>query len=362
LRPDLERYSQIDQYLKNELSGEELAAFESELENSSDLQSLVESQRIANTLMLQHKLLQVKSKMKSDFQQSVPDKLVTQKWIRVTLLSILILSGITLLYWSFRKNDGSTATTLNSPVDKVTSQEASSSSAAINQDPVQRKNPTPGDKAKSSQTTVGNFTETTPQETQTKSIEEKSTVTNVSATEKQENSNVSSKPIENQVSCPGYKLSDNLRIVEGCEGKSENSISITLKDKKLKYSLNDQRFFKSAYFGSLDSGFHTIYLKDENGCVDSATVELKERKCQAKREYAFYPDRDERVSIPVDMENGDWTIKNRAGSMVGNGNVQNNQIEWDGKNSDGGELPIGLYLLEVKSEARNELFYITILK
>lgn len=360
MRPDLERYHQTDAYLKNELSLEEQQLFESEMEQDASLKSLVESQRLANTLVLQHKLLQMKSKMKTDFQQSVPDTLIRKRNIGLALAGIFLFSMMLIavyFLWSKKAERSVEIPPAPTPKKSISSNAISSELSSVDlntQLPIVNKTSEKPSIPDPLQQPIQN--ENKQEEISTREIGVKQELASNTVVKEEKTTTIES--------CPDYNLSNSIRITAGCEGKSESTISIKVKTKEAKpvFSLDNKKFINSDYFGNLEAGKYTVFLMDNKGCKDSSQVDVSEVKCQKKREYGFYPDRDEVLTIPEVSENASWNIKNKAGVLVAEGITESTTLEWNGKRQDGGDAAAGLYLLEIKSKNTSELFYITVLK
>jgi hypothetical protein len=111
-------FSQIDDYLKGNLSEDEKLVFEAEYTQNTELQQQVEATRLANLALMRHKLWEVKSLSetidKEEKQKGRTKRIVTL----ATGLSILVV-GITYLMVSQNKEVTKAETTIKPQVTRV---------------------------------------------------------------------------------------------------------------------------------------------------------------------------------------------------------------------------------------------------
>lgn len=353
MRPDLETYYLIDQYLDNNLKGEELIAFENQLSQDADFTKAVAEQRILNDLILEAELKDVRAQIGKDLINIQKPSFFRMNWQWIGL-SILSICGI--LFFGLNSNtDTVTQPSSVQPSEHTeksvapkttTTQENTSTSTAV----ITVKNHASVETSTIEETGTNNLAvidsvhtspkEGTPAVDSTPANHTPATVTATAAEETK------------KTDCSVAKILFSLTTEASCENTETGSIAI----EKLSggtapysFSLNNKKV-KEKIISDLGAGTYEIKITDRNGCFTAHTATVLEKNCTASiqqgMKFNINPTIGETCSIPFNTDKkGNITIYSRGGKIVHREqNPSSNYVEWNGTDGYGALAEAGLYV------------------
>jgi hypothetical protein len=358
LRPDLEQYYLIDQYLENKLKGAELTAFEEQLQNNASFAEEVAEQRMLNNLILEAELKSVRSQIAQDLAsiQSPSFFRMHWQWIGMGLLS---LSAI--LYFIIPSADSTNKTIIKqSPVyssenKNTPSIEVAEKSAKIPSTHNIEKN--------TAAITAGSATDVHAAEVSAgtnnnlQSVKNTEIITSTTITPPA-NTNVipliETKPAEvvKTIDCSVTKISFSVTTETSCHHSETGSIYIdNLSGGIAPYSftLNNKKI-KEKNISNLGAGTYEVKISDRNGCSAEHTAIISEKNCtpaiQQGLKFNINPAIGETCNIPFDADKkGNITIYNRSGKIIYRvTNPSTDSVEWTGTDGYGALAEAGLYV------------------
>jgi hypothetical protein len=357
LRPDLEQYYLIDQYLDNKLKGEELTAFENQLMQDSSFAKEVEEQRMLNNFILEAELKDVRIQIEKDLLNIQKPSFFRMhwKWIGAGLLSIS-----SILYFAVSNNEDVKQSNHVSSVHSIENKKQ----PVI--DVIEKTNkPTPA---------VDN-TRQTVQETKTVSGTGVNKSTDVVAEIKNnssfntneaitptvtipENTNpapkIETKPTEvtKTIDCSLTKISFSVTTETSCENTETGAIHIDRISGGIapySYTVNNKKVKEKNLF-ELAAGTYEVKISDKNGCSSEHKTTISEKNCtpsiQQGMKFNINPTIGETCSIPFNTDKkGNITIYNRGGKIIYKAtDPSSDYIEWNGADGYGALAEAGLYV------------------
>jgi hypothetical protein len=371
MNPNYHIHEQIDRYLKNDLSAEELVEFNKNLLNDVEFKETFEAQKDAHELIVDNELIKLRERMSHDLSnESGTD---SSNWGKIILLSAAIGSVAVFSFVQYnnyksvpgsgqeknistqkdltvdthenkdfttKESRGTTAVTRLSPVENDNRSENKQTPVTKNDLPPDNK------KVEPNNSNVVNTENVKP-----------TTETKIPSTE---NSKV-------PVNCETIVVTANVKV---SYAKEEATIVVDKASVKggaspYLFSLNQHSFSADNSFEDIKEGTYHVYIKDENGCISEIKKDVIVKIPQKEIDDAFAPSMGEKWSFPI-KENADAriTIINKAGLTVYtttiNGGYPN---EWDGRDTNGNELNAGNYYFIINF-TNNELLkgHISIVK
>lgn len=348
MRPDLDAYYLIDQYLENKLQGEELHAFEKRIGLDDSFAMQVKEQQLVNTFILEAELKIVRLQIEKDLNQLNTPSFFRMhwKWIGVSTLGLLAI-----LFYTFNIGDENKKTTgtIEQKLVMPTNLEHSDNTISTN--------------VKISKNTSGEIklSNTIPQpaEKNTDSVQQIA----LDEVPVQQNSNLLhstetfspdvKEDIETKkIDCSTVKISFTLEPQPTCKDEEEGSISIeNLTGGIAPYTiLVDNKKYKERKINALGAGTYEIKITDKNGCKNDLKTIIKEKNCAVavpkQTKFNINPTIGEVCSIPINPnKTGNLTIYNRSGKIIFRvTNNSNESIEWDGTDGYGSLVEQGLYV------------------
>jgi hypothetical protein len=376
MNPNYHIHEQIDRYLKNNLSEEELAQFNKNLLNNVEFKETFEAQKEAHELIVDNELVKLKERMSKDLSNGSGTD--SSNWGKIILLSAAIGSVAVFSYVQYN-NYKSVPDSIQK--ENISIQKDLSIHNNINENVVTENN--------NGNTTVTKIpsTERNNNNTNDKSTvltEENTTPDNKLSVEKEQINTVPFVQENNKITTEHNTLiPDNNKVVVNCEttvitasvkvsytNKEEATIvvdkaSVEGGSPPYLFSLNQNSFDADNRFDDIKDGSYHVYIKDQNGCVSEIKKEVVVKIPQKEIDDVFAPSMGEKWNLPIkENTNASITIINKAGltvySATINGGYPN---EWDGRDTNGNELNTGNYYFIINF-ANNELLkgHISIVK
>jgi hypothetical protein len=354
LRPDLEHYYLIDQYLENKLSGKELIAFENQLVQDKMLAIKIEEQRMLNNLILEAELKSVRTQIEKDLSamQNPSFFRMYWKWIGAGLLSISAILYFTLPNSTDHANllvqEPSVHAVENKNHSEIKAEDKTEKSAHTSQ-PVKATNATSKNATSKLNDAVVESEENSSINNAEVIVPTVSSFTNTSLT-----SGIETKPTEvtKTIDCSLTKITFSVATETACENTETGSIHIEKIAGGIapySYTINNKRIKERNTF-ELAAGRYEVKVSDKNGCSSEHNVTVLEKNCtpaiQQGMKFNINPTIGETCSIPFNTDKkGNVTIYNRGGKIIYRAaNPSSDYIEWNGTDGYGGLAEAGLYV------------------
>lgn len=353
MRPDLEQYYLIDQYLENKLTGEDLITFENQLGQDETFAQEVAEQRMLNGFILEAELKDVRIQMEKDLANiHKPSFFRTHwKWIGVGLLSIS-----SILYVSLSSKEEIVSAVQESSVQSINNNtqpvlKATEQVTATNNIQEKRQTTTTVSETQVSQpnaivTTTNNTAPITQTEVLTPTVTTPVTTTHTPAIETQ------SAEVAKTIDCSLTKISFSVTTETACSNTETGSIHI---DKisggvaPYSFTLNNKKI-KEKNISELAAGTYEIKISDKNGCSTEHKATVLEKNCTANiqqgAKFNINPTIGETCSIPFNTDKkGNLTIYNRSGKIIHREtNPSTDYVDWNGTDGYGALAEAGLYV------------------
>jgi hypothetical protein len=378
MRSELENSAQIDRYLNQQMSGEELADFQQKL-NDPAFQSEVEEHRLLHELVIGRGLIDLRKKLQAlDRNESDHTNHFT-RWATGILL-VVIIGALTTYRFT-----GDDVKVTKLPVER---NGVTTPRKTIKIRPGEHTIAASDDKKRKSATgfaiqhdTTGINTPattalpkpdkiTTREHQQSKSITTIATADTLSAKKSHVTPEIEKKTETKVTECTIATSELKIITVASCVDSPTGQVVIDGQSKlkgtaPFQFSINGEKYSWARFFTHLYAGNYILTVKDAAGCVWQypAEIRIDENDC-AVTEYAFYPDMGEVWKLPVtSATNGKIEIYNRNGSQVYTAEIVNGHPDqWDGATSDGQVLPMGSYSFILRDGGKVVNGQVTILK
>ncbi len=368
----LQNKKPIQQYLLNDMSQEERIAFEKQLAANPELKEEVQMFEQLNRLIYKKGLLETKNKLtKIHYKNTAPNAFVKKSFFKrpgfyIPSAALFIIVVIFVIN-HFSKDASNSSKIMQAEKNNAISQKIISEQTENTPTPTLLQEEQEQNTSQGQQTIMEESGDKsiliplTQAETQAEIIEDTS---GIIAAEK--NANVISETVpkekpdddpirteKNVIDCGAIKLYATINTEAAC--KNEPTGSLTIKNTRggtppYRYSINEGRnFYADNTFGNLVGGTYHIIIKDANNCITiKENVLISEKNCFDQYSEKFAPDYGEKWEIPIEPGlTGTIKIYNKYGSMVFVSVVRNGD-QWDGKDRDGKDLPMGEYLFFIE--------------
>jgi hypothetical protein len=356
LRPDLETYYLIDQYLGDKLRGEELTHFESKLKTDASFAQEVAEQRMLNDFILEAELKSVRSQLSHDLANIENPSFIKKNWQWVGL-GILATAGF--FYYStnhkidsgkivFEKSNIEISNNEERIITNI-KKEVHSIKIENNEDKSPLKNTITSSNALHSKTQIVAI-----------DTIQNSSNPNISVSAKVTTSNpiivpsVEIKKIEavTKIDCSVSNIQFSLTSKATCQNDQKGAIYIQKVSggtEPYTYLLNNKKI-KTNVIENLSEGKYAIKISDKNGCsTEQFTTVLEEnctRKIQQGEKFNINPTIGESCSIQFNTDKkGTVTIYNRGGKIIYRiVNPSSEFVDWNGADGYGALAEPGLYV------------------
>jgi hypothetical protein len=356
LRPDLEKYYLIDQYLENKLKDKELSAFENQVMQDKTFASEIEEQRMLNGLILEAELKAVRTQIEKDLSSiQQPSFFRTHwKWIGVGLFSIS-----SILYYAISTKDTLTQSVQESTVDLNENKSHSEVEAAVKTEKPNRIS-TIAEPNKPATNTISLIEVTKPKDRvetsdsihlikNTETIAPKvSGLTTINNAPKIETKSTEAAKID----CSLIKIIFSVTTETSCANTETGALhieKITGGVAPYSFTLNNKKIKQNNIF-ELGAGTYEVKISDKNGCSTEQRATILEKNCASNlvlgEKFNINPTIGETCSIPFNTDKkGNLTIYNRSGKIILKAtNPSSDYVEWNGTDVYGALAEAGLYV------------------
>lgn len=374
MNEEFQQYEKIEAYLAGKLQEPDRIAFEQKMENNSDFAQEVEYHQMAQSFIVEKRLLSIQEhcqtlRPKSRFSWK-------KKSLLIALLSIVSVSSSYWIYSSVKKDTTQKKITLevqNKSLATVVDTEHTILKLEENKKekisysvPHHKK-----EKVKKSKKVFSEKKEIKEVSVEEKQLEnnivEKSNVLVIKDNKK--DSIVTKAEIFEENHCHDVHISMNCTTYDACDNIADGKLIIAETQggtAPYKYSLDKTHYYQMTEFGGLVAGHYIVWVKDANGCIikSNRAVEIKPKECKESEEFLLNP-LDEYWEIPFDSEqDAILKIVDTHGTVVYSLNMDSHSFyEWDGRNLQGIELSLGMYIYLIEyNDGRIDKGYITLVR
>ncbi|MGN6645240.1 MAG: gliding motility-associated C-terminal domain-containing protein [Cytophaga sp.] len=354
MRPDLERYYLIDQYLEKKLQGEQLRAFEDQMKSDPGFAEQVFEQQALNDLILEAELSDVRAQLERDLASLNKPSFFKTYWKWIGLGSLFVAG--TLIY-TLNQENAATIIIEGKSASKETKTESASLelksntiSNTVNTSSVKKKIPAIDSKV-SNRTAVKNTTEQVQAQQSIELPVQQTSIIDQSVTEVAPTETKGTE--EKKHDCNTVKILFTLKAQPTCENEQDGAISIENISGgavPLTIFINDRKI-KDRKITDLNSGTYEIKITDKNGCSHEQKILITEKNCSQPAEqrltkFNINPTIGEVCKIPSNpSKKANLTIYNRSGKVIYHlSNHSDEYIEWNGTDGYGALVDQGLYV------------------
>jgi hypothetical protein len=360
LRPELETYQLIDNYLNGSLIGDAFVVFEQRLQLDASFAEEVELVKLSNQVVIGATIESIRQQMQADIanidQKNTFSKV--KNWsVGILLGTAVLTTGI--LYSHSTKEETAPQNTLQQKGNN----------------PIKPNETVPYKNNTSIEVPLPTYILAT---SKTKQVVT-TAITNDSAktiTEERTSSAVSTPPINRQTNlvidkpsvpvtvekkafdpCLNIQIQASITAKPSCKEQSTGSVSIPINNikggvKPYTIQFNGSKpNAKKELYSYLSAGTYAIEISDSNGCSQQFSKVVSENSCR-KTNYVFAPDKGEIWKINgLDDTPFHITILNISGKTVYTSENIEGTFEWNGFNQQGAYLDAGLYIYILESNA-----------
>lgn len=348
MRPDLEHYYLIDQYLDHTLKGEALAAFENELLHNSAFAGQVQEQRMLNDLILEAELQSVRSQMAKDLSAIQKPSFFRMHWQWIGG-GILCVLGV-LFFMIPDQTDTSGTAPQSTAAAENTSGSVVEAAEYIHAQPSEKQRRRAVSAVQEDNNTAVKIADTAALIIRVEPVRAPADVlqniTSGSATETAQTEAIT------KTDCAATKITFAVSTETSCTDSETGALHVSeITGGNAPYTLNvNNKKVSKHTITALRGGIYEISVSDRNGCssIQKATVAEKNCKPLVQQGAAFNinPAIGETCRIPVYTDKkGTVTIYNRGGKIIyRETNPSGDAVEWNGTDGYGALAEAGLYV------------------
>ncbi|MCP4522358.1 MAG: hypothetical protein GY827_11815 [Cytophagales bacterium] len=360
---NIDNYDLFLRHSQKKLSGKELADFCERLENDSAFRNEFEEYEFSRQFFVQQELFEVKDIL-NELETSNPPSGNNKFWLGGSIVSLLILTGIGTYFITQDEKEPITIVENVTPHNETSTEGIHKNKNTVEEaDNTVTTQPTPTHNSEPSARKTKETVKVKDTATHTVKLAQDNpidSVTNSKAPKQREivtaNTTVNTQndlapTLDTNIPCPSIQLSVNTTNSCGDDATGEIKISSIQGGKEPYVYLLNQEEQSSNAFTDLEVGTYTILVKDVNGCETSQNVRITEKTCIDDHYEFTYSYQDSWV-IPV-SKNGKFSLYSRQGKQVVTLNLEEDvEIEWNGLDRNGNQLPTGLYpfIIELEGE------------
>ena len=340
-------YEEVEAYLNGELSGSELANFETQLRADTTLQHQLKVAKAAQKLLIQHRLLQIKTLANEEFERIDNKGNNFNKYIIGGSLGVaVIISG---LFFFSDSNERTSTKTKKQPLIVVEPKKVHT----VKESTQPTIEPTP-------EKTVKKLSKNEPK----KLI--KDTIKTISIhpsepvlTQKPSTNNAPTLPVvETEIfptekinPCDQQQIKAIIHTTNGCFGENKNSIEVGkitgVKPPASSEIINNQNEPVNSNI-ELPDGNYTVVVSGSNGCKKEYPITLKSKNCPINID--FNPSLGETWEIPLSTSTGVLIIYTKTGKEIIQKTLPANEVtNWNGLNRNN-EIQIGYFIFTITYE------------
>lgn len=363
MKPEYERYQQIDNYLNDKLSEAERENFSQLLKEDATLADQVKLQALTNDLIIENRFNAIFAAAATTYERE-QSNLKNKLW---GFGATLLIASTALFYFYNTSKTPTTSLTSLKPKEVLESTLVKNDPSAIK--PVEAKTKQSASPLKEELVTITLPTNTTV-------LPQVDIQKEVTALQKEDKIFAHAAPILPAIVanlCDHVNIDAQLYQTPSCENDNNGLINIASTTIKggiapYVYSINGgQHYQKSATFEHLSAGNYQVFIKDVNGCFTliDKSYQLEAKKCYKTLNFSFNPQMGEAWTHTLDTPTSFHVkVLNKQGQTVWKSSQTDSQtIHWEGNTFNGEPLETGIYLYEINfSNGTAEHGTITVLK
>lgn len=326
-------FLQIHDYLNGDLIGEEKKQFEEMLKDNPTLHAEVEFQQLANTLVINNRLLDVSNTSRETVSKIKKNKTHKRYLLITGLISLASVLGLLTFISNNKEQENITPT-------KVSEKKVENTPILVSDTSIDDKHLIEISKPqiKTTQTKQNNtIEENKPEKIQKDTIFSKEEHILVKEILKEEK-NYPITTQKTELSCENVKIDLKTSVKPACLGENDGSISISSisggeKPYRTDYYNSYKNKLNSITFVS--AGLYFITIVDQNKCEKTFKIEVPEKECETI-DAVFNPFIGETWDLREYDKSGTITIYQKNGQKLYEQKVQAfDKFRWDGRNSLG---------------------------
>ena len=334
MKEDYSIYEQIDEFLKGNLKGNDLALFQHKMESDEEFAENVRAQKVVNEMILTKHLADLKGKMQKDLQDKNFNK-NTSIWKYGAFLGLFLVTSVTV--WKLNDTPKQKEILIEQHKTIVKAEQKTTEIILENAEAIEEV---------SNKIKHNSFNKNSPSSLISPIIENKKEIVQEPVLIEKLTEAKTIDQAEKAIpifDCSIKKWNIHVETSPTCVGKNEGAILIFDREKHL-YSIDEgQHFSTKKEYNTLGQGTYPLITKDADGCEYKTTAEIKSKSCKTMDEIVFNPTLGNWIVPSKDNSDVEVTIVDKAGQLVWKMGFSFQQPEWDGKNTQGQLVEIGLY-------------------
>jgi gliding motility-associated-like protein len=354
MNPEYDIYEQIDQYLSNNLSQEDLILFNSKMATDKLLQELVEAQKLANEIIIDNEMIRLKERMQMDLGKGGNGG---ANHVKIIVSTILIISASVGSYIYFSSDISSGKGTVSKSLNESLNIKTNGQKVISN--PKKAENLTQENNSNKINNRSNDLSKISIQSNISESEDNEipKFENMVSSPPSFTTNNKVTFPVESKkINCDEIKIEANTKVDFGFN----NSEATIIIDKKsihggvapYLFSLDNEAYTASSKFENVKEGIYSLYIKDNNNCICILQQPIVVKQVVEPKEIdeAFNPSNGDKWTFPITInQDGEISIYNKGGSIVYSARINGGSpSEWDGRDVNGNELITGNYYFIIK--------------
>jgi len=340
-------YYQIEDYIHGRLTTEQSQVFEAELSNNPDLAKRVKLHQLADDLVIENRLLEVKTLLNKQTHPSSFGK------ITYTAIALLVAASIVTGSWLLNRNKAENPEPFEQQsgrkIFNSTKKEESKTRDA------EKALPQTNNKSKTSSNIHNPLTlkDTEASTTNTQDnlpnlpIQQEATEDVTTIVPAPTSEEVATTEIPVIEPCAQTVITASIKTQETCEGEAQGIISVQqIKGGKEPYTYTIYHGEDIKEANVLSAGFYKLVISDGNGCQKVyEQVTVKSKSCP--KDYSFNPFFSESWEIPSQGKAGKLLIYDASGSIYYEKQITEGATEhWSGEGKNG-EIKPGYYIFVI---------------
>ena len=337
-------YYTVEEYLSGTLSAADRVLFEQEMAASPSLSAMVEKHRLANTLIVERRLLDVKTLLAEQHTGS-SNTISNRTFLTTGILLTAALIGSAVYYFATGTTTDKQTSGSSSGYTRESAASGTTGTTAESGKPASSKSynnlylaPADAAQAKGSGGTADSLNPSTQARVSAlldTSIQQSRFVTHPVTSD-----------IEITVEpCMGVAIQADIRALPTCEGEANGSILVSdIGGGKKPYTIQIKNSAdETAYNTQLAKGFYSVIIQDADQCQTGYRhIEVKQQSCG--KDYSFNPFLGETWAIPSADKNGTLLIYEKSGSIYYEATIPAAaEAQWNGEGKNN-RLETGYYI------------------
>lgn len=346
-------YELIENYQQGKLNGEELAQFELRLKHDAELQKKLEIYKVANKLVIQNRLREVKGILQNE-KTGNTDKPTGNKGLILGVGVLALILGSFFIY--FGKEENKTENVAVAPAQNIIKKSKREEVKELKEERSIRPEKKAPEIVESIPDTVKDFPQESVLVSDTSLFQEKVVPEgdSVSVLRQDKIKTEIEEPKLNKITspCENQLIKAQATVSQPCLGEHNGEVAIGKVSgghPPYIYSLNNFPENSTGVFTDLAAGMYNVEIVDKEGCKKILSdITLKPKSC--RKNLHFNPNIGEELKIPVYEKAGKLSIYDKLGKLYFEKQLlESEEFMWNGQ-SISGELNPGYYVFVIQYE------------